>query len=157
MFIGSRSITLRSRIRSRNRLAEQNSRGRLMTAAGRIRLSLEERSPFLEEAFLPVVEVHNADTVLFADLRDRRVLNEVLAQDGNLLLTGIIVRPGHPRYTSADRQTPAYIRLVRPEDSKQDDAVTQVLDEVARNITADPSDTQITTASAFAILRQVEW
>ncbi len=38
-----------------------------------------------------------------------------------------------------------------------DDAVTQALDEVARNINADPSDTQITTASAFAILRQVEW
>ena len=38
-----------------------------------------------------------------------------------------------------------------------DDAVTQALDEVARNINADPSDAQMTTASAFAILRQVEW
>lgn len=38
-----------------------------------------------------------------------------------------------------------------------DDAVTQALDEVARNINADSSDNQMTTASAFAILRQVEW
>ncbi len=38
-----------------------------------------------------------------------------------------------------------------------EDSVTQALDEVARNINADPSDTQMTTAAASAILRQVEW
>lgn len=38
-----------------------------------------------------------------------------------------------------------------------EDAVTQALDEVARNVNADPSDTQTTTAAALAILRQVEW
>ena len=105
MFIRSRSITWRSRIRSRNRLAEQNSRGLLTTAAGGIWLSLEERSPFLEEDFLPVVEIHDADPVLFADLRDRHVLDEVLAKDGDLLLTGTSGTPGHWRYPFSDRQT----------------------------------------------------
>ncbi|NBO93994.1 MAG: hypothetical protein EBV06_17060 [Planctomycetia bacterium] len=38
-----------------------------------------------------------------------------------------------------------------------DEAVTRALDEVAHNINADPSDTQMTSASAFAVLRQVEW
>jgi hypothetical protein len=38
-----------------------------------------------------------------------------------------------------------------------EDSVTRALDEVARNINADPSDTQMTTAAASAILRQVEW
>ena len=108
MFIGSRSITWRSRIRSRNRLAEQNSRRLLTTAAGGIWLSLEERSPFLEEDFLPVVEIHDADPVLFADLRDRHVLDEVLTQDGNLLPAGIIDRSGRRRYPYSDRQTPAH-------------------------------------------------
>ena len=93
MFIRSRSIAWRSRIKSRNRLAEQNSRGLLTTAAGGIWLSLEERSPFLEEDFLPVVEVHDADPVCFAVLRDRHVLDEVLTQDGNLLPTDISDTP----------------------------------------------------------------
>ena len=38
-----------------------------------------------------------------------------------------------------------------------DDAVTRALDEVARIINSDPSDTQMTTATALAVLRQVEW
>ena len=38
-----------------------------------------------------------------------------------------------------------------------DDAVTRALDEVARNINSDPSDTEMTTATALAVLRQVEW
>ncbi|MEY2726006.1 MAG: hypothetical protein RLZZ458_1873, partial [Planctomycetota bacterium] len=66
------------------------------------------RSPFLEEDFLPVVEIHDADPVLFADLRDRHVLDEVLAKDGDLLLTGIVGTPGHWRYPFSDRQTPAH-------------------------------------------------
>jgi hypothetical protein len=37
------------------------------------------------------------------------------------------------------------------------DAVTQAFDELGRNINADPSDTQMTTATALAVLRQVEW
>jgi hypothetical protein len=41
-----------------------HSRGFLATDVGGIWLSLEERSPFLEEDFLPFVEVHGADTVL---------------------------------------------------------------------------------------------
>jgi hypothetical protein len=89
------------------------------TDVGGIWLSLEERSPLLEEDFLPVVEVYDADTVLFADLRDRHVLDEVLAQDGNLLLTGKIDTPGHWRYPFSDCQILAHFRLVRPEDSKQ--------------------------------------
>lgn len=38
-----------------------------------------------------------------------------------------------------------------------DDAVTRALDEVARNINPDPSETQLISSSAVAILRQVEW
>jgi len=37
------------------------------------------------------------------------------------------------------------------------DAVTQAFGELGRNINADPSDTQMTTATALAGLRQVEW
>ena len=37
------------------------------------------------------------------------------------------------------------------------DAVTQAFDELGLNINADPSDTQMTTATALAVLRQVEW
>ena len=81
MFIGSRSITWRSPIRSRNRLAEQNSHGLLTTVAGGIWHSLEVRSPFLDE---------------------------VLMQDGNLLLTGMIDTPGYWPYSFSDRQTPAH-------------------------------------------------
>jgi hypothetical protein len=38
-----------------------------------------------------------------------------------------------------------------------EDVVTQALDEVARNVNADPFDTLTTNAAALAILRQVEW
>jgi predicted transcriptional regulator len=38
-----------------------------------------------------------------------------------------------------------------------EDAATQALDEVVRSLNADSSDTRQTTASAVAILRQVEW
>jgi len=38
-----------------------------------------------------------------------------------------------------------------------EDAVTQALDKVVCNVNADPPDTQTSTASALAILRQVEW
>ena len=62
-------------------------------------------NPFLEDDFLPAVEVHDADTVLFADPRDRHVLDKVLTQDGNLLLTGITDRSGHWRYPFSGRQT----------------------------------------------------
>jgi hypothetical protein len=85
-----------------------HSRSFLVPDVGGIWLSLEERSPFLEEDFLPVIEIHDADTVLFADLRDRHILDEVLALDGNLLLTGIIDKPGHWRYPFSVRQTPAH-------------------------------------------------
>jgi acetaldehyde dehydrogenase (acetylating) len=85
-----------------------HSRRFLATDVGGIWLSVEERSPSLEEDFLPVVEVHDADSVLFADLRDRHVLDEVLAQDGNLLLTGKIDTLGHWRYRFSDRQTLAH-------------------------------------------------
>jgi hypothetical protein len=37
------------------------------------------------------------------------------------------------------------------------DAVTQAFEELGLNINADPSDTQMTTATALAVLRQVEW
>jgi hypothetical protein len=37
------------------------------------------------------------------------------------------------------------------------DAVTQAFDELGLNINADPSDTEMTTATALAGLRQVEW
>ena len=62
-------------------------------------------NPFLEDDFLPAVEVHDADTVLFADLRARHVPDEVLTRDGNLLLTGITDRSGHWRYPFFGRQT----------------------------------------------------
>lgn len=38
-----------------------------------------------------------------------------------------------------------------------EDAVTQALNEVVRSLNPDSSDTRQTTASAAAILRQVEW
>ena len=38
-----------------------------------------------------------------------------------------------------------------------EDAATQALNEVVRSLNTDSPDTRITTASAVAILRQVEW
>jgi metal-responsive CopG/Arc/MetJ family transcriptional regulator len=38
-----------------------------------------------------------------------------------------------------------------------EDAATQALNEVVRSLNSDSSDTRQTTASAVAILRQVEW
>jgi metal-responsive CopG/Arc/MetJ family transcriptional regulator len=38
-----------------------------------------------------------------------------------------------------------------------EDAVTQALNEMVRNLNTDSSDSRQTTASAVAILRQVEW
>src|SRR5262249_24821819 len=50
----------------------------------------------LEEQFLPVVEEVNGDTVLFAEIRDRDFVEEVLPQNGNLLLRGVVATlPGH--------------------------------------------------------------
>ena len=86
-----------------------HSRGLLTTDIGGVWLSLEERGTFFEENFLPVAEVHDADPVLFANLRNRHVLDEVLTQDGNLLLTGLIDTIGHWRYPFSDRQTPAHL------------------------------------------------
>jgi len=58
------------------------------------------------------------------------------------------------RTSRSELYSPAIAEFVARHD---DDAVTRALHEVARNINADPPDTQMTTASAFAVLRQVEW
>ena len=51
-----------------------------------------------------------------------------------------------------------YSRAIAEFISRHDeDVVTRALDEVTRNVNADPSDTQTSTAAALAILRQVEW
>src|SRR5262245_13799948 len=50
----------------------------------------------LEELLLPVVEVVDGDAVFFAEIGDRDFLDEVLPEQGDLLLRGeVATLPGH--------------------------------------------------------------
>jgi hypothetical protein len=95
-----------------------HSRRVVVTDVGGIWLSLPERRTLLEEDFLLVVEAHDGNTVLFSDIRDRDVLDEVLTQDGNLLLPIYLIPLDIGGTLSLTAKILDIFCLVRPDDSK---------------------------------------